>query len=304
MSTTSITLILLSCLFHALWNVLTQTSRNSNFLSGFKGMVIIVVALGYLATYGSSAVPEGVWVWIVVSGVLHGVYILSLSKAYQTQDISYVYPIARSAPVFVPVFAWFFLAERLSVLSMSAIVLILVAVYILHFDGHLIRGFRNLWDAILHKDMRWAFITLGLVVGYSLVDKQGMDLFIEARPGQAVENGFAFFFLEALIGFTLCNLYLFAKHPAREIVSVWGKEWGRGLVAAVATIGSYGLICVVLQFEEVSQVVAVRQASVLMVVLWGVLKLKESFGPQRILAGGLVVLGVALMGWEPSASLP
>lgn len=299
MALSNIVLILLSCLFHALWNVLTQTSRNSNFLSGLKGVVIIVIALTFWGTTGGMAVPEGLWVWVVLSGLLHGLYILSLSKAYHTQDISYVYPIARSAPVFVPVFAWFLLDERLSPMAMGAIVLILMAVYMLHFDGHLIRGFRNLWDAILHKDLRWAFITLALVVGYSLVDKQGMRVFIEARPEHALANGFIFFFLEGLIGFALCNLYLFRAYPAREIVTVWRQEWGRGLVAALATIGSYGLICVVLQFEEVSQVVAVRQTSVLMVVLWGVLKLKEPFGPQRIFAALLIVMGVALMGWAP-----
>jgi uncharacterized membrane protein len=285
-------------LFHALWNILTQTSRNSNFLSGLKGLVIIIISLTFWGATSGVALPENLWVWVVLSGLLHGLYILSLSKAYHTQDISYVYPIARSAPVFVPVFAWFLLDERLSSMAMVAIVLILLAVYMLHFDGHLIRGFRNLWDAILHKDLRWAFITLGLVVSYSLVDKQGMAVFFQARPNEALANGFVFFFLEALVGFTLCNLYLFWMNPAREILTVWRQEWGRGLVAALATIGSYGLICVVLQFEEVSQVVAVRQTSVLMVVLWGVIKLREPFGSQRVFASLLIIMGVALIGWE------
>jgi drug/metabolite transporter (DMT)-like permease len=69
-------------------------------------------------------------------------------------------------------------------------------------------------------------------------------------------------------------------------------------VAGIATVGSYGLICVVLQSEPVSQVVAVRQTSVLMVVVWGCWKLGEPFGKQRILAGGLTVLGVSLMAWD------
>jgi drug/metabolite transporter (DMT)-like permease len=55
---------------------------------------------------------------------------------------------------------------------------------------------------------------------------------------------------------------------------------------------------VVLQSEPVSQVVAVRQTSVLMVVVWGCWKLGEPFGKQRILAGGLTVLGVCLMAWD------
>jgi len=103
--------------------------------------------------------------WAVLSGVLHGVYILCLSRAYSTQDISYVYPIARSAPAFVPFFAFFFLAETLSVSTFIAIVFILLAIYILHFkEGGLIQGFKSLWDAMLHKDLRWAFYTLALVV--------------------------------------------------------------------------------------------------------------------------------------------
>jgi len=251
-----------------------------------------------LALLDLRGVEGEIWIWIVLSGVLHGVYLLSLSKAYNTQDISYVYPIARSAPVFVPLFAWLLLAERLSVPALAAIALIIVAVYIIHFDGHLIRGFRNLWDAILHQDLRWAFITLALVVAYSLVDKRGMELFIQLRPEQGVENGFVFFFLEGLIGFSLCNFYLFWAYPKQDILSVWKGEWGRGLVAALATMGSYALICIVLQYENVSQVVAIRQTSVLMVVLWGIVKLREPFGRQRLLAAGLIVLGVGLMGWD------
>lgn len=299
MSLSNIGLILLSCLFHALWNILTQSSRNSNYLSGLKGVLILGVSVPALAVLDLQGIRDELWVWIILSGILHGVYLLSLSKAYNTQDISYVYPIARSAPVFVPLFAWLLLAERLSVSSLAAIVLIIVAVYIIHFDGHLIRGFRNLWDAILHKDLRWAFITLALVVAYSLVDKRGMELFILLRPEQAVENGFTFFFLEGLIGFSLCNVYLFWAYPKQDIVAVWKEEWGRGVIAALATVGSYGLICVVLQYENVSQVVAIRQTSVLMVVLWGIIKLREPFGSQRLMAAGLIVFGVALMGWDP-----
>lgn len=297
MSILSIGLILLSSLFHAVWNVLTQTSRNSSLLSGLKGVWIMVLGLGLYLWKGNQFFPPQIGLWIVLSGFLHGLYILSLSRAYSVQDISYVYPIARSAPVFVPAFSWFLLGERLGPASFLAIALILLAVYMLHFDGQLIRGFKNLWDAIQHKDLRWAFITLALVVAYSLVDKRGMELFVLYRPDEKFANGLTFFFAEAMIGFSLCNLYLFWQYPRREIVSVWRAEWLRGLVAGAATVGSYGLICVVLQSEPVSQVVAVRQTSVLIVVVWGCWKLGEPFGKQRILAAGLTALGVSLMAW-------
>ena len=298
MSFANIGLILVSSVFHALWNILTQTSRNSTFLSGLKGIWIMAMALGFYLIFDYRMFPPEVRLWMIFSGILHGLYILSLSRAYSTQDISYVYPIARSAPVFVPVFAWVLLDENLGAISFLSIGIIILAVYILHFEGHLVRGLKRLGEAVLHKDLRWAFITLGLVVAYSLVDKRGMEIFISIHPEQAFANGMIFFFSESAIGFSLCNIYLFAAFPRSDIFSVWKKEWRRGLIAGVATLLSYGLICVVLQFEAVSQVVALRQTSVLMVVFWGAWRLGEPFGKQRLLVALLMAAGVGMMSWS------
>lgn len=295
MSFINIAIILLSCGFHALWNVLTQTSKNPNLFSGLKGVFILGVSLVFYLIFDINSFPGEILIWALLSGVLHGFYIYCLSKAYQTQDISYVYPIARSAPVFVPLFAWFFLGEMLGPVVLPAIAIILTAVYILHFDGHLIRGFKNLFDAILHRDLRWAFYTLGMVISYSIVDKAGMDKFFQYYPQQPFANGFLFFFLEGFVCFTLYIAYICAMYNRDAIFSAWRADWKKALVAGLATIVSYGLICVALQFESVSSVVAVRQISVVMVVIWGCWKLGESFGQKRMLAAGLMVLGVAIM---------
>ena len=295
MSFINIAIILLSCVFHALWNVLTQTSKNPNLFSGLKGVFILGVSLvGYLI-FDVKSFPGEILIWGLLSGVLHGFYIYCLSKAYHTQDISYVYPIARSAPVFVPMFAWIFLGEVLEPVVLLALAIIFTAVYILHFDGHLIRGFKNLFDAILHRNLRWAFYTLGMVISYSLVDKAGMDKFFQYYPQQPFANGILFFFLEAFVCFTLYIAYICAAYNRDALFSAWRADWKKALVAGLATIVSYGLICVALQFETVSSVVAVRQISVVMVVFWGCWKLGESFGQKRMLAAGLTVLGVAIM---------
>ncbi len=252
-----------------------------------------VITLNWI---GLSIWNQELLLWAILSGIVHGVYILCLSRAYKTQDISYVYPIARSAPVFVPIFAWLLLGEKLTPIMLLAILIIISAIYILHFDGHLITGFKNLWHAIQHNDLRWAFYTLTMVVCYSLIDKRGMELFYAHYPDQPFINGAAFFFMEATIGFILCNTYLFSNHAKTEILELWKNEWLKGLLGALATLGSYGLICVVLQYESVSAVVSLRQISVLMVVYWGCWKLDEPFGRQRLIAGGLVIVGIFLIG--------
>ncbi len=299
MSLFNIGLVLLSSLLHSVWNILTQTSKNSQYFSGLKGACIIVMAGVAYAMFGMAPLNNEIWTWGILSGVLHGVYILCLSQAYSTADISYVYPIARSAPVFVPVFAWLLLDESLSISTILAIGVILTAIYILHFEGQLIRGFKNLVLALRHHDLRWAFYTLAMVVSYSLVDKKGMDSFLSHLPDQPFANGITFFFIEATIGFALCNGYIFSRHPAKYILRSWREEWRQALLAGIATLGSYGLICVVLQFEALSAVVSLRQISVLMVVYWGCWKLGEPFGRQRLLAGGLIVIGIFLIGNNP-----
>jgi len=287
LATNSIFLILISSLFHSFWNVLTQTSNNSQCFSALKGIWIIVLAATYFLFNGFPInIGYELFVWALISGILHGFYILSLSRAYSTEDISYVYPIARSAPVFVPLFAWLFLGEKISLLIILAVLVIISAIYILHFDKKLIQGLKKMYIAIGHNDMRWTF---------SLVDKKAMDKYVFYFPEQPFTNGVTFFFLEAIIGFVICNIYIFNKFPLEEIIKNWSLDWRKCFLAGVATTFSYGLICVVLQFEKLSAVVSLRQISVLMVVYWGCWKLKEPYGRQRILAGLLIILGVILI---------
>ena len=256
-------------------------------------MIMALVAYAWL---GIAPLSNEIICWAILSGIIHGVYILCLSRAYSTADISYVYPIARSAPVFVPVFAWLLLDETLSISTFFAIGLILIAIYSLHFEGRVIQGFKKLVWAMGHQDLRWAFYTLAMVVSYSLVDKKGMDSFLIHLPDHPFANGITFFFIEATIGFALCNIYIFVKYPAKYIFQAWRNEWKEAVLAGTATLGSYGLICVVLQFEALSAIVSLRQVSVLMVVYWGCWKLKEPFGFQRLLAGVLILIGVFLIG--------
>ncbi|GIS85008.1 MAG: hypothetical protein CM1200mP16_13080 [Nitrospina sp.] len=89
----------------------------------------------------------------------------------------------------------------------------------LHFEGKEIQGLKNLWQAILHNDLRWAFYTLTMVVSYSLVDKRGMDLFHLYYPEQpSLRNGF--FLYGGINWFILYNFYLFLTHAKNEILDL------------------------------------------------------------------------------------
>tara|TARA_B100000686_G_C16782400_1_gene972840 strand:- start:1976 stop:2872 length:897 start_codon:yes stop_codon:yes gene_type:complete len=292
----NIGLILISAGFHALWNILTRLSDNSPVFSGIKGTWLLIFSLVFFFIEGLP--PQELWFWGIISGVLHALYIFCLSRAYSMLEISYVYPIARSAPAFVPGVAFLLLDERIAWQSFFGITLILTGIYYLHFEARLIQGFSKVWDAIVHKDLRWAFLTLVMVVSYSIWDKYSMKIYFTLLPNNGFSNGISFFLMEAGICFFLYNLYLAMGFSRREILDRIRMEWAWGFIGAVATLGSYGLICVVLQYEAVSKVVALRQTSVLMVVYWGGWQLGEPFGKQRSFSAILILVGAILIGWK------
>ena len=113
MTPISIVLILLSALFHALWNYFSKASRSPQLFFFWIGIFTMGVAIVAFAIR-VPIIPRTVWIYMIASGLVHLVYWFSLSRAYMSGEISYVYPIARSAPGFLPIFVYFFLGEKLS----------------------------------------------------------------------------------------------------------------------------------------------------------------------------------------------
>ena len=103
MDFTSIALILLSAFCHALWNFYSKSSRDIRILffwCGFYTVVIAFIAFGIK----HPVVPKPVWGYIAGSALVHLFYRLFLTHAYTVGEISFVYPITRAAPAFLPLF--------------------------------------------------------------------------------------------------------------------------------------------------------------------------------------------------------
>ena len=156
-------LVVLSALLHASWNFFTKASRSPRIFLFWKGVVTCVLAVIVFAVKFPSDVSLRVWVFIIASGVIHVVYWYALSAAYASGDISYVYPIARSASGIVPILAFFFLAEVPTTQGVAGIVPVLIAIYLLQFR----EGASDLAGVLAYlkrRDAVWAFVTLGTVV--------------------------------------------------------------------------------------------------------------------------------------------
>lgn len=295
MSPVSVALVILSAAIHVGWNVLTKSSTNPKIFSLLKGTYIIVATILLLPFLPLKAITVDVWQYIVLSGVAHGLYILALASAYETGDISFVYPIARSAPAFVPVAAYLILGEMISFQGIIGIAVVVFCVLMLHFrgiDGAAALGFW--WDSFKRKDSLWAFVTLASVVTYTIIDKAGMLRMSRIGTIQSGLRAPIFYMMINMLSYGLFWLYLALR---RELTfkSFRKKERFQTLIAAIGTLISYSLILHVMQTEAVSYIVTLRQCSVLIAILVGWIFFKEKYGGYRLIVSAVMLAGFFLV---------
>lgn len=293
MSFTATLLVLLSATLHVTWNSLAKASESPVLFMGLKGGFLLAFAALALPALGLSELPADVMPAVIASGVLHALYALSLARAYERGDISFVYPIARSAPAFVPLCAFWLLGERLSAAGLLGIALVIGAVLLLQMrDGQL--SWATLRSSLARADGRWALATLACVVAYSLVDKAGMRALSNGTGIAPALRGPIYFLLENALAYGLYTTVLVMR-PPRDAAHIARKEWPLAALGAVLTMASYSLILHVMQTEPLSYIVALRQCSVLLAALYGWLWLGERQGRARLWLAGMISAGVTLV---------
>ncbi len=294
MSPRAVTLVLLSAAIHVGWNYLTKSSESPKAFSLLKGTVMVGITLAALTRIPLRAIPEELWIYVMASGAIHAVYIFALSTAYETGDISYVYPIARSAPALVPVAAFLVLGETISLRGGLGIAIVIGAVFVLQLRDKPYSEMLQLWASIKRQDTRWAFVTLAAVVAYTLVDKAAMVSLRNVSQIRMGMHGPVFFMLQVTFCYLIFWTHFILKRDL-NIRMVWKREWGRGVAAALGTMASYSLILHVMQTEPVSYIVTIRQASVLLAVIVGWFALREPYGKRRLIASVAMVSGFYLV---------
>jgi drug/metabolite transporter (DMT)-like permease len=299
LSRSDLALVLVSALLHALWSLAIKGSTSP---LGFNVLqlaptAIAACALPWLVPLGE--LPGSIWALAAGTGVAHGLYLYWLSRALADGELSVVYPIARSAPAFVPLVAAPLLGESVSAGGALGIAVVMAGMWAVQLDaGAPLRaraapsGWRRL---LVAPGVGWAWLTLIASIGYSLVDKAAMAQ-LGALPWRgAVPPAVAWYVILCTSGMLVFAPLALRQVPPRALAEQARREWRAALLASLVTFASYGLILHALRTAPVSYVVAVRQASVLFAVALGALRLRER--PTRLrLAGALAtVVGVALV---------
>ena len=279
-------LVLASAVSHGLWNYLAKEGNDKEafmLLLNVSGLVLVTPV--FLLILPEIYLPLEIVPFLLVSGLAEIVYFLGLGKAYDSGDLSIVYPVARSSPVFVTIAAAVFLGETFSLTGLLGILVIFIGVYVLHLKGitrdDLVAPIRYL----LSGSSKYAVIAaLGTTV-YSITDKLGVT---------TVDPLLYSFWL----GFSVTGMMIIVTIRRRGIQAIRDEFSSpiRITFAGVLMRGGYMMVLYAMSLAQVSYILALRQISVVLGALMGVVFLEESYGRVRIIGSLIIFLGVFILG--------
>nr|WP_290447149.1 MULTISPECIES: DMT family transporter [unclassified Pseudomonas] len=270
-------LVLVAAVLHAVWNTLVKFSAERLLVIASMDGVALLCAL--LAVSFVSPPPVQVWPWLVASALFELLYRALLIKAYRVGDLGLVYPLMRGlSPLVVLALTLISGGEQLSVQQIIGILLIPCGMVCLLWQGG--GGERLPWSLLPVVGL------IGLCIGsYTWIDGQALKLGVPA--------------LDYLVWLTLVSAWPFpvlaACYKYQGLMTFWREQWTLGLSVGLCVLLSYALVLWAMQLGSVAEAAALREVSVLLVVLMGMRYLKEPFGRPRLLACGLVLLGMLVM---------
>ena len=288
MNTTAVVLVLISAVMHAVRNFLTKTARDKQaFVWWYESLGLVFFAPVFVyGLWRQAFVLDNIWPIAILSGLLHFLYWLWLSRSLEAGDLSHVYPISRSAPALVLLMAVVFMGEKVSLPGAAGVLLAALGVYTIGLErltpAALLQPLRK-----VHSDAatRYAFLTLVAVAGYSLVDKHAVTRF----------HPVAFAFVYPWFSIALLSGYLALVRKGAALRKEWQVNRRSVIICGVLGIFGYFLILTALSFERISYVVGLRQISIVFSVLLGVIVLKERHGRQRMISSIMIFIGVFLI---------
>ncbi len=281
MSTTVFLVVLLAAALHAGWNAMAKISGD-----GLLAMGLISFGSGCIALMAAPflGLPEpAAWPWLVASALIHIVYRTALGLAYNSGDMSLVYPIARGSG---PLLATLGLAavgyEILSPLMLAGVLLVAGSVIL----AGLSRAPSLMGQAASLRPVGLALLTGITIAAYTAVDGIG---------GRA-NNGNG---MQYVVWLMMLDCFPFAAmvwwvRRAQFWPALRG-QWKSVFGASGMSMTAYGLSIWGMSLAPIGAVAALRETSILFGILLARLWLKEHVGPKRLLAALGIVAGAVLL---------
>ncbi len=291
-------LVVFSAFFHAGWNMFSksQSPTAGFFLLASWGTVFWFAPVFFLTRELLPILPSSLWIKLLIAGFFQAVYYVGLAGAYTRGALSIAYPLARSLPLFFLVALAFLTGQgrNFSVAGLAGLGTIAGGAFILPMNSF--RDFRL--ANYCNPSCAFALVAAVGTAGYSFVDDMGMNV-IKSLPDASADWARAMLYLVLESVFTALWLHVLILLSKKSRVEF--KAGRKALVkpsfqAGLAIGATYGLVLLAMtQATNVSYVVGLRQLSIPIGTLLGIVVLKEKGSLPRYVGAGLLFLGVLLV---------
>lgn len=269
--------VLAAALMHASWNLLVKLKLD-RFLSLFLLQTLMglmgIAMLFFFAWPARASLP-----YVLASGLLHTGYNIFLARSYRDGDLSLVYPIARgAAPLITLLTTWLVASEQINAITAIAIGILVSGIWLVAVGK----------SKSLKLDRISLFFALGtscFIAAYTVVDGLGGRI-----SGAASGYTAMVFILDAVFMF---GAGIFMRGPG--ILKSVAPFWKSGILGALLSASAYWIVIWAMTLAPIAAVAALRETSILFVILMSAKYLKEQMSWIRVFGGALVVLGAVAL---------
>ena len=280
MNSLALALVLIAACFHASWNLLAKRvggGATSVWLYDSVALVVYAPVTLIVILVQHPHLDKLALALMAGSGLFHLGYFIFLQLGYRKGDLSLVYPLARgTGPLLSTIAAILFLGERPTPIAFIGVLLIVLGVFLIS-GGTRLFGQRDGYAAMLFGVVTGVFIAM-----YTLWDKEAVSTFLISP-------------ILYYYGGTVVQVALLTPYAARHWQTThmtWSEHRLRIIGISVLSPLAYFLILYAFTFAPVSFVAPGREISVLLGTFMGARLLEEGDAKRRLLAAGVMLLGI------------
>ncbi len=288
MPLSSVLLIVASAGLHVISHVAMKRAQNRTAFIWWMWFWVIVLFLPVLVLQWQS-IPAVVWVIMAVSAIFDTFYYRAIARAYQTGDLSIVYPLARgTAPVFILIWSTFLLSERPSPAGIIGIGLIVAGLSTINLPR--LTAWRDLLQAFASPAPRWALMAGVCTSLYTTIDKVGVGYL----------SPLLYTYITMILMVVCLTPGTLRTVGWRGLKQEFIASKFNSMIAGFVAMAAYIIVLAAMrQGLPTSYAGATREISVVFGTIIGVVFLKEQRSATRVLGSALIAVGagaIALFG--------
>jgi uncharacterized membrane protein len=287
MPASSLALVILAGLIHAIWNIAAKKAGGDARFATFTGLLMALIWAPLGIWLGWDALPTWgsvEWSFVAASGILHVLYYVTLLRGYRKADLTVVYPLARgSGPLLSSLVAILVLGERITAFGAVGIVAVVAGVFFVAGGPGLFRAAHDpAKQPGIRKGMLYGLLTGAFIASYTVVD--GYAVKIVLMSPILLDYYGNFVRLLFLVPTVLRDRATAARH--------WREQWRYALLVATISPIGYVLVLYAMKAAPLSHVAPAREVSMLFAALIGGQLLGEGDRLARIAGATLIAFGV------------